>query len=125
MSILSTCMKAYILPSANVNYDSILCHFRDKAKYWSKIAYFTARRVCIGRAMLWQDIDRSVCLSVTRWNFVETAKRLLNPFSPQRSHAIYLFCNKRYHNTATRNGQTGTSNIRGYQKNAIFKQYYV
>jgi len=31
MSILSM----YILPSANVNYDSILCHFRGKAKYWS------------------------------------------------------------------------------------------
>jgi len=47
-----------ILPSANVNYDSILCHFRDKAKYWSKIAIFTARH--IARAMLWQDVDRSV-----------------------------------------------------------------
>jgi len=53
----------YILPSANDNYDSVLCHFRDKAKYWSKIAIFTARRVCIVGAMLWQDVDRSVCPS--------------------------------------------------------------
>ena len=61
--VLTSILSMYILPSANVNYDSILCHFRDKAKHWSKIAIFTARRVCIARVVLWQDVDRSVCPS--------------------------------------------------------------
>jgi len=45
--VLMSILSMYILPSANVNYYSILCHFRGKAKYWSKIAIFTA--LCCGK----------------------------------------------------------------------------
>jgi len=39
------------------NYGSILHHYRDKARYWSKIViFFTARRVCIARTMPLQDV---------------------------------------------------------------------
>jgi len=38
----------------------------DKARYWSIIAFFTARRVCIARTMPWQDVCLSVRLSVCR-----------------------------------------------------------
>ena len=34
-----------------------------KARYWSRIAIFTARRVCIARTMPWPHVRLSVCLS--------------------------------------------------------------
>jgi len=51
----------------------------------------------------------SVCLSVTRRYCVETAKRILKPFSPSGSHTIIVFPHQTPWKYSTGTTLTGTS----------------
>jgi len=58
------CLKAV---SYSPNYSSVLYHFLDKTIYLSKIPIFTARRVCIARAVPSQDVRLSLSLCTRRY----------------------------------------------------------
>jgi len=109
------------------NKGSVLYYFRDKARYWSKIAFFAARRVCIARTMPWQDVCLFFCLSVRLSHAGILFKRLYISskfFSPSGSPTILVFLRtKRDGNILTGTPVTGESNARGMKKITIFDQY--
>jgi len=97
-----------------------------KTIYSSKIAIFTARRVCIARTMPWQDVCPSVCLSVRPSHAGIVSKRLYisSKFcSPTGSPTILVFPHQTGWQYSDGDPRTEASNARGYEKITIFNQY--
>jgi len=75
--------------------------------------------MCIAWTMPWQDVCPSVCLSVTRWNSVDTAEHILKFFLAQVVPTFSFFSIKRDGNIPTGTPPlTGASNAR--EKNHYF-----
>jgi len=82
------------------------------------VSLFTARRVCVARTMLWQDVCGSVCpsicLSVTRRYFIERAKRIVKLFYHHRHTILLLFTKPKssgYFPTGTPNGSVECKDV--------------
>ena len=90
----------------NCNYDHSFYCFRDKSRYWSKIAIFCRAILCIARPMPLCGVRLSVsCFSVTFAFSVETNKRIFHIFSLSgtlHGTPFQFFRTKRYGSIPTR-----------------------
>jgi len=96
--------------------------------FWSRIvlclslcSLFTARRVCIARTMLWQDVCLSVChTSVFCLNDYTYPQSL---FSPSSSPTILVFPHQTGWHIPMGTPLTVASNAKGYEQITIFDKY--
>jgi len=100
----------------------VVCWSSKKAKMAHKSPLFTARRICIVRTMLWQDVCPSVCLSHA--GIVPKQLYISSKFFHHRvAPLLYFFHTKRDGNILRGTPLTGVSNAGGYEKITIFDQY--